>query len=645
MLIVAVCLGGVAVAHGLAFVGGRSCVVPHQCRRSFLSLSETPFADQARKVQALHERIKEGGNAAVPSSSRAAHNARQASTFDEASTFFASAEATPPEVVPAMQSIALSVADNLGEGARVLDVATGTGALLPFYEEQRVDLRRVVGVDLSGDMLAFARKRFPVSTFVQADFLDLEQEDVGGGFDAIVFNACFANLYDHAAAIRHAASLLNEGGRVFISHPLGSEFVRQLHASDPGVVPHVLPDEAALGEMAGRTSLTVASYCDGGTMGMDGESPLYLAVLTKSSAPLASAPAPSDQAAAVGTKRPQRVHVVVNPFGGGGRGLEALDAVKPVFESAGIEVVTLETEYAGHAGELARTTKLLDAFIGIGGDGTAHEIANGMLRRDESERVPIGIIPAGSGNTWAFDLGLDDAVSAAEAIVQGRTTNVDAMAVGPPGETDSVDEFAINICGYGMPAAVLAEANALRWLGSAQYELAGLLLIASGQTSFDADLQMELADGTTETRRLQGLSFAQAQINMHMGKRVPFAPDARMDDGLLDLVLVTRSGGLDILRANACARGATHGDLPFVEMHRCRAYTLTPTCTGSSAAATALNLDGELSGSAPFRATCVPGALEVYTRALREKPNDTSAELEPQIVLAVCDACEKMGLV
>ena len=260
MLIVAVCLGGVAVAHGLAFVGGRSCVVPHQCRRSFLSLSETPFADQARKVQALHERIKEGGNAAVPSSSRAAHNARQASTFDEASTFFASAEATPPEVVPAMQSIALSVADNLGEGARVLDVATGTGALLPFYEEQRVDLRRVVGVDLSGDMLAFARKRFPVSTFVQADFLDLEQEDVGGGFDAIVFNACFANLYDQAAAIRHAASLLNEGGRVFISHPLGSEFVRQLHASDPGVVPHVLPDEAALGEMAGRTSLTVASY-------------------------------------------------------------------------------------------------------------------------------------------------------------------------------------------------------------------------------------------------------------------------------------------------------------------------------------------------------------------------------------------------
>ena len=70
----------------------------------------------------------------------------------------------------------------------------------PLYEEQRVDLRRVVGVDLSGDMLAFARKRFPVSTFVQADFLDLEQEDVGGGLTPL-YSTPVANLYDQAAAI------------------------------------------------------------------------------------------------------------------------------------------------------------------------------------------------------------------------------------------------------------------------------------------------------------------------------------------------------------------------------------------------------------------------------------------------------------
>ena len=104
----------------------------------------------------------------------------------------------------------------------------------------------------------------------------------------------------------------------------------------------------------------------------------------------------------------RRIHVCVNPFGGGGVGMSTLDAVLPVFEKAGIEVTTLQTEYPGHAGVFARTEPLLDAFVGIGGDGTAHEIANGMLSRDAADRVPVGVIPAGSGNTWAFDLGLDD---------------------------------------------------------------------------------------------------------------------------------------------------------------------------------------------------------------------------------------------
>ena len=78
-------------------------------------------------------------------------------------------------------------------------------------------------------------------------------------------------------------------------------------------------------------------------------------------------------------------------------------------------------------------------------------------------------------------------------------------------------------------------------------------------------------------------------------------------------------------------------------MLRCRSYTLTS--SSEDARRLALNLDGELSGAAPFRASCVPGALEVFAAdRLREAPNNTSDELEPQLVLAVCEACEAMGL-
>eukprot|EP00965_Chrysotila_dentata_P155520 5138749-Pleurochrysis_carterae.AAC.3 len=164
---------------------------------------------------------------------------------------------------------------------------------------------------------------------------------------------------------------------------------------------------------------------------------------------------------------PQRLHLVVNPFGGGGAGLTALDAVLPIFETAGIQVNVLKTKYAGHAGDYARSVNLLDAFIGIGGDGTAHEIANGMLSRAEDDRVPVGIIPAGSGNTWGFDLGLEDAVGAARVIARGTTRAVDVMSIELIEDKDGEErkmmkEFAINICGYGMPSAVLEQANALR---------------------------------------------------------------------------------------------------------------------------------------------------------------------------------------
>ena len=150
------------------------------------------------------------------------------------------------------------------------------------------------------------------------------------------------------------------------------------------------------------------------------------------------------------------------------------------------------------------------------------------------------------------------------------------------------------------------------------------MLIASGRTSFDAELEIEGEDGACTKRRLDGFSFVQGQVNQHMGKRVPFAPYARMDDGLLDLVLVTKAGGLDIIYSNALARTGEHTALPFVEVVRCRSFTLRPTGSDTEngiASPQSLNLDGELTGVAPFRAACVPGALRVYASRLRTDPN------------------------
>ena len=119
---------------------------------------------------------------------------------------------------------------------RVLDVGTGTGALLPFYRLRGIPPAQITGVDLCGAMLEHARLRFPEATFLEQDFLQVGEGEEP--FDAVVFNAVFANLYDQQAALRHAATLLRDGGGVVIAHPLGAGFVKGLKASDPTVVPH-----------------------------------------------------------------------------------------------------------------------------------------------------------------------------------------------------------------------------------------------------------------------------------------------------------------------------------------------------------------------------------------------------------------------
>ncbi len=97
----------------------------------------------------------------------------------------------------------------------------------------------------------------------------------------------------------------------------------------------------------------------------------------------------------------QRLAVVVNPRGGKRRGIKVLDRVKPVLEASGAELEILVTQAPGHAGQIARTLDLagLDGICVIGGDGTVHEVADGLMQRGEPITVPLGIIPAGTGNT------------------------------------------------------------------------------------------------------------------------------------------------------------------------------------------------------------------------------------------------------
>ena len=104
--------------------------------------------------------------------------------------------------------------------------------------------------------------------------------------------------------------------------------------------------------------------------------------------------------------------LTVNPHGGTKQGPLLLKKVKPIFDAAGADLLIIETTFAGHANELAHKLDFdgYDGMIVIGGDGTMHEVVNGMLTRSDKKQIPIGLIPGGTGNSFMHDLELMDPV-------------------------------------------------------------------------------------------------------------------------------------------------------------------------------------------------------------------------------------------
>lgn len=292
-----------------------------------------------------------------------------------------------------------------------------------------------------------------------------------------------------------------------------------------------------------------------------------------------------------------RYAVIVNPRGGLRRGTAVLRAVAPVFAAAGASLDIHTTARAGHARELAQGLPRggLAGLCVIGGDGTAHEVVNGLLRRQDPAAVPLGIIPAGSGNDFARHLGVVDPVAAAQRILAGNIRPLDVARL----TTGDAEEFCINIVGWGSGVDVNRRAEKLRWLGPSRYALAALTEIVLAKRRH----AKIILDGRTSE---DDYFFAVACNTRFTGRGMLLAPDAVMDDGRLDVVLVRRATRRQMLSLFAKVFDGSHASLDFVEVHRVRSFAIEPETND------VLNMDGELKGSTPVRVEVVPSALRLF---------------------------------
>jgi len=291
--------------------------------------------------------------------------------------------------------------------------------------------------------------------------------------------------------------------------------------------------------------------------------------------------------------------LIVNPHGGVKQGPTLLKKVKPIFEAAKAELFIIETTFAGHAQALANQLDFsgYDGFIGIGGDGTLHEITNGMLSRTDEAKIPIGIIPGGSGNSYMHDMGLTDPIQAAKAITGGHFRAVDANRV----EVNHIVKYAMNMIGWGLVTDVGNNAEHYRWLGTNRYTILSVVEVMRHKS--------RSATLITDDKTIKDeFTFIIACNSIHVGKGMKMAPKAKLDDGLIDLIVI-RSGAsrMRLLQVLPLLFKGSHIEEPEVEYIQTSKFSLIPDTNDI------LNIDGEIMGTTPINVEVLQHAINIFS--------------------------------
>jgi diacylglycerol kinase (ATP) len=185
-----------------------------------------------------------------------------------------------------------------------------------------------------------------------------------------------------------------------------------------------------------------------------------------------------------------------------------------------------------------------DGLIAAGGDGTLFEVLNGLYRHEPERRIPLGLLPVGTGNAFARDLGLlpGDWEKGVALLREARLRRVDVGRVEQGhGQAGNQAFHFLNIIGAGLPVDAMRTAERIKFVGRSAYSLAAFWR-AMRLKSFTVSIEL---DGELIE---QDVLFLEISNTRYTGTHFLMAPGAQFDDGLLDVTLVRRLPRLFIFR-------------------------------------------------------------------------------------------------
>lgn len=273
------------------------------------------------------------------------------------------------------------------------------------------------------------------------------------------------------------------------------------------------------------------------------------------------------------------VHLLYNPRSGNKAGEKVMRKARKLLEEKyGKTVHVTKLQYKGHAEELCETMSLdgIDILCSVGGDGTFHECTNGIMKRmlaDGAARIPpMALIAAGTGNSFMHELGYAKLKDAVHHICRGMHVPID---IGKLTFGDGTSCYSFNSMHWGMASKVAVTAEKLRWMGTAiRYTTAALIEMMKGKTA-RARITITDADDNVITYD-EEFALAIANNIITAGKGMKMAPTAKLDDGLIDLLLITTASTLDMMTIFRKVYDGSHTKLPHVRYIKVKSFSIVP---------------------------------------------------------------------
>ncbi len=297
---------------------------------------------------------------------------------------------------------------------------------------------------------------------------------------------------------------------------------------------------------------------------------------------------------------------IVNLHAGAGAARRRWPAVAPLLEERLGPLAVYFTERPGHATLLAHQLAGagFDPLIAVGGDGTLNEVVSGIL--SSASGVRLGVLPLASSGDFARTIGLTGLRHAIETLATGEARKVDVVRAqfrGPTGEV--CERHFVNVASFGLGAEAVRRVRGWsRFLpGRARYLAAALPTLAAGR---GFDVRLWLDDAAPAEFRVTTVALANGR---YQGGGILIAPQAAIDDGLIDVTLVERVGVGEVaanLRLLYSGGICSHPKVHHWSVARVRAEALT---------ATPLELDGEPVGTLPLEAQVLPRSLRLISPA------------------------------